>query len=120
MVLSGSSGFGDTGSTNMVDTLWDSQEPYAIGMSPALHPPENEIANAKFAGDPSLHTRVSVQPRRDLTPQPPSLQGKGESPGLASNQNGGDHRPPSPSRGGAGGGVGSEPKVTSADVLESL
>src|SRR6266581_2220385 len=36
--------------------------------------------------------------RPDLTPPPPSLQGKGESPGDPGDQSGGGHRPPSPSR----------------------
>src|SRR2546427_408167 len=122
---------------------FSSHGPLAAGKSHAVMASENAKINARLAREPALRPPVTVQPQPDLTPRPPSLQGKGESPGLGSDQHGERHRPPSPSRegespglagdqngeghsppspsrGGVGGGVGSEPKVTSADVLEAL
>src|SRR5262249_19690215 len=75
MVLSGYSGFAPSGSTNTIDTLWDSPGPCAVGMSPAIQQPENERANAKFADDPTLRRHVSVLPQPSCPPtsQPRSL-----------------------------------------------
>jgi RNA polymerase sigma-70 factor, ECF subfamily len=99
---------------------FSSHGPLAAGKSHAVMPLENAKINARLAREPALRPAATVQPQPDLTPQPPSLAGKGESPGLGSDPHGDGDRPPSPSRGGAGGGVGPEPKVTSADVLEAL
>src|SRR5260370_230684 len=70
--------------------------------------------------EPALRSPAPGRPRPAQTPHPPPLKGRGESPGGAGNQGGAGRRPPPPSRGGGGGGVGSDPKVTSADVLEAL
>src|SRR5205807_4047478 len=76
--------FGFSGSAEVAiqgSTWGNDNGPYAVGQSPSALQPENAAVNAALARDPALRGRVTVQPQTDLTPQPPSLQGKGESPG---------------------------------------
>jgi hypothetical protein len=73
----------------------DSPGPLAIGMSPTLLKPNNHLADARWGNDPSLRPRVNVQPRsacRQNVPSNPSSEGREVS----------------------------EPKTTTADVLEAL
>jgi hypothetical protein len=83
--LEGLSGlYGPVGRGDMVG-------PYAIGMSPTVRQPQNATANARFARDPALRLRVSVQPQPSCRPAPAPDAPPGNTP---------------------------EPKVTTADVLE--
>src|SRR5262249_31012957 len=88
---------------------WDSDNPLAVGRSPAAVKPEDGVANTRLARDPTLRTRVTLRLRpacgSDLSRGPSPTQG-GELPPL-----------PAPGRG-ARGEV--NPKVTGADVLEAL
>jgi hypothetical protein len=63
------------------------------GRSPKVLQPDNASVNARFAGDPDLQPRLSLQPQPSCRPSP--------TPGAASDS------PP-------------EPKVTIADVLETV
>jgi hypothetical protein len=74
--------------------------PYAVGTAPGGARSEGGLVNPRLARDPALRQRVSVQPRSSCDLSPPFGH-------------------PSPTRGGAGGEV-SQPKVTTADVLEAL
>jgi hypothetical protein len=78
--------------------------PYAVGVSPKTLEPENAVVNAKFAQDPALRPRVSVQPHPtcpELKP-PLSASGRGQGGGVKDT------------------GETSDPKVTTTDVLEAL
>jgi hypothetical protein len=79
--------------------------PYAVGVSPRTLQPENAGVNARFARDPALRPRVSVQPQPSCNLRPNSPDWR-----LAAD------------RGGTPEGEGElrEPKVTTADVLEAL
>jgi hypothetical protein len=70
--------------------------PYAVGLSPRVVAPDNRGANARLAHDPTMRSSISVRPQPSCGVDP------------------------SPLRGGAGGEVHPEAKVTSADVLEAL
>ena len=93
--LDGVIGYSAPGSWHLKD-----RRPYAVGVSPRSVELENAVVNAKFAQDPALRPRVSVQPQ-------PSCSLSVSSP---ANQGG---RP-------VGEGELREPKVTTADVLEAL
>jgi RNA polymerase sigma-70 factor (ECF subfamily) len=61
--------------------------PYAVGVSPRILEAENAVLNAKFARDPALRRRVSVQPqpscnlsRVGTPPPPPPRNGEGSDP----------------------------------------
>jgi RNA polymerase sigma-70 factor (ECF subfamily) len=69
--------------------------PYAVGVSPRVLQAENAVLNAKFARDPALRRRVSVQPQSSC-----ALSGMGTAP-----EDGEGSIPP---------------KVTTADVLEAF
>jgi RNA polymerase sigma-70 factor (ECF subfamily) len=75
--------------------------PYAEGISPAVLQPENAKLNARLAGDPALHARVTLQPQpscpADLSPSPSPGRGGVTSPAEQE-----------------------EARVTTADVLEAL
>jgi hypothetical protein len=81
----------------------------AVGTSPAVRSPENEVANARLARDPALRPEVTFKPqtscRSDLSPSPSPARGGG--PAV-----------PGPERSNAE--ERTEPKVTSGDVLEAL
>jgi len=51
----------------------------AVGLSPAAVAPNNAVANARFARDPTLQTRVAVQPQSschgELSPSPSPTRG---------------------------------------------
>jgi hypothetical protein len=101
---SSGSGFRIGGSTST------NTEKLAVGVSPAAHHPQNEVANAKLARDPDLRARVSVRPRSSCRPD--------TSDRLAPDRSG--EQPPLPASGrGLGGEVNPE-NVTTADVLEAL
>jgi RNA polymerase sigma-70 factor (ECF subfamily) len=76
------------------------QDPYAVGRGSHALPPTNAVVNAKLSHEPSLRPTINLHPesccRRD--PAPSS----------------------SPTAAGGNGGSRSEPKVTSADVLEAV
>jgi Putative zinc-finger len=74
--------------------------PYAVGVSPRTLQPENAVVNAKFARDPALRPRVSLQPQPSCNVSPNSPADRGGTP--------------------EGEGKLREPKVTTADVLEAL
>jgi RNA polymerase sigma-70 factor (ECF subfamily) len=67
--------------------------PYASGKSPAVLQPDNRAVNLRFAGDALLRPRVTVQPQPSCRAAPASEESERSDP---------------------------DPKVTSADVLESL
>jgi hypothetical protein len=67
--------------------------PYAVGMSSRVRQPGNASANARFARDPALRPRVSIQPQPSCRPVPAPDAAPGSTP---------------------------ESKVTTADVLEAF
>jgi hypothetical protein len=69
----------------------------AIGMSPSVLDPKNETANAKLAHHPALQRRVTVRPQPSCRLKPEPARGQA---------------PETPRE--------SEPRVTTADVLEAL
>jgi RNA polymerase sigma-70 factor (ECF subfamily) len=73
--------------------------PYAVGVSPRVLQAENAVLNAKFARDPALRRRVSVQPQPSCSLSPGSAEGR-ETPETENE--------------------GHVPKVTTADVLEAV
>jgi RNA polymerase sigma-70 factor (ECF subfamily) len=83
--------------------------PYATGRSPRIMQPENARINARFAKDPALQVRVSIQPRhacRDLRREPAN-----------------DHPPAAnqkPSSDAGQSSLSADRRVTTADVLEAL
>jgi putative zinc finger protein len=96
----------------------------AVGVSPAVRSPQNRAANLKLAHDPALGSRVTIRPQSSCTPDlsPSPSPARGGVP-VARGNDTRNAEPsvsplglPAPSRGG----VGSEPKVTTADVLEAL
>jgi hypothetical protein len=106
--------------------------PLASGRSPATLKPENAAVNASLARDPAFRPRVSLQPRAscgiDLSPGPsPKRGGVPDSgnglprPEGSSRQHGDtENKLPLPASGRGSGGEVPAPKVTSADVLETL
>jgi hypothetical protein len=80
--------------------------PYAVGVSPKTVQPENSVVNAKFARDPALRSRVSVQPQPRVPAQRADNLAASAGPRLGQ-ETGTDNEQ-------------REPKVTSADVLEAL
>jgi hypothetical protein len=98
--LRGLVGFSAPGAFSRAD-----QGPYAVGVSPRTLQPENAVVNAKFAHDPALRPRVSVQPQPSCHPSPNSPAWR-----LAPDRGGPPERE-SELR---------EPKVITADVLEAL
>jgi RNA polymerase sigma-70 factor (ECF subfamily) len=73
--------------------------PYAVGVSPRVLQAENAVLNAKFARDPALRRRVSVQPQPSCALSPGSAEGSG-TPETENESH--------------------VPKVTTADVLEAV
>jgi hypothetical protein len=98
LTLHGGTGFAVYSTLSLPDTSTFAWEDLAGGTSPNVRDPENRVANAKFAHDPSLRPRVAVQPRPSCPPSPPAIAA-----------------PDSPPTEDA-----PEPKVTSADVLEAV
>jgi hypothetical protein len=111
--------------------------PIAVGVSPTVRNPDNAVANAKLALDPTLRTRVTVRPPSsctgDLSPGPSPKRGGVPDAGHGlphpkgfSSQHGdrGDKLPLPASGRGSGGEVNAgevpPPKVTTADVLEAM
>jgi RNA polymerase sigma-70 factor, ECF subfamily len=79
-----------------------SGDAYATGVSPAVQNPENSVRNVRFARDPALRPRVTLQPQ-------PSCGGAGgTSPGTSALQAAESAPPPA------------EKKVSTADVLEAV
>jgi RNA polymerase sigma-70 factor (ECF subfamily) len=103
IALNGASGYYTplTPSTPRQSTSLDGRGPIAVGRSPIALKPDNAAVNARLAHDPSLRLVVTVQPQPSCRPDPAS-------PSLA--------RPASAGEPGAA----SEPKVTSADILEAV
>jgi RNA polymerase sigma-70 factor, ECF subfamily len=102
--ITGSSAFGTWGSQGRRPhdgSLMSSDGPYAVGRSPRILNPENARTNSKLAGGPALRRHVAVLPM-------PSCSFAGRQ------QN--EHAEAE----GASEGTGTEPEVTSADVLEAL
>jgi RNA polymerase sigma-70 factor, ECF subfamily len=73
----------------------------AAGKSPRAMKPNNAVANARFAGDPTLGTRISLQPQPSCSCGPAREQESGSHDGSTDE-------------------AASEPKVTTADILEAL
>src|SRR5207248_6057238 len=85
---------GNSGFRQIPDSLLEGGiQTISGGRSPKVLQPNNEAVNARFAGDPALRRRLSVQPQSSGCPAPaPGASPDGSSP----------------------------PKVTTADVLEAL
>jgi hypothetical protein len=105
--LTGASGaFAAPGAKGGFGTLDNDGQPLGVGVSAAVRRPDNRKLNARLARDPSLQPRVRVrpQPRAAARDARPRVIASG-SPAAE----GGDGRQAS-----------SEPRVTTADVLEAV
>jgi hypothetical protein len=78
--------------------VFEGRGPYAVGRSPALAPVEPRGAGGGEPQEPALRSRIILRPHSSSPVPPGSLPAGGEE----------------------GGGAPSEPKVTTADVLEAL
>jgi RNA polymerase sigma-70 factor (ECF subfamily) len=102
--LDGSAGFhtiGRQGKRPRDTDMLASSGPCAVGQSPSLLKPDNAAANASLSRDPTLRSPVTVRPEPSCPAGRTGRQGEGSTrPGIDVGE--------------------SEPKVTTADVLEAL
>jgi hypothetical protein len=82
---------------------WLDEEELAVGVSPAVRSPQNRAANVKLAHDSALGSRVTIRPQSSCHPDVSPSFGR-----------------PASGRGGDGGEVLPDGKVTTADVMEAL
>jgi RNA polymerase sigma-70 factor, ECF subfamily len=82
--------------------------PYAVGRSPATLKPDNHAANIKLAAEPSLRARVTFQPQPSCGVTAAGSAGTGPQSHGATRRASEDGEPER------------EPKVTTADALEAL
>jgi hypothetical protein len=104
--LDGHSGFAivNTNAVGKVTMGLAGQGPYASGWSPVVLQPDNREANAKLAGDPTLHARISI-----------ALDARRQAPGASEAEPAG-----APAGTRAWRLASSASRVTTADVLEAI
>jgi hypothetical protein len=93
---------GKPGTDGIVPSTQQGNGPYAVGISPMVLRPENAVLNARFADEPALRLRVTVQPQPSCGATRGSALNSHLSPAAARQQ------------------PNAEPKVSTADVLEAI